>query len=199
MKTPAQKLLLLLVVWGIAATVAGSFHLLSHLPVAGGPLLIGGLTAGFSLALARVGWLKAAAAALTIRTMLTLHLGRFIGLYFLWLQAQGRLPVEFAQRAGGGDILAAAGALGLLFWPEGAGFRRALGWWNLFGAADLLLAVGTAGWLNLTRPGSMVEITQLPLTLVPLWAVPVLLSSHIHLVRQQVGRSGFFAATSVSA
>ena len=47
------------------------------------------------------------------------------------------------------------------------------------------MAVGTAAWLTLTRPGSMVEITELPLTLIPLWAVPVLLSSHILLLRQQ--------------
>jgi hypothetical protein len=89
-------------------------------------------------------------------------------------------PAEFAHRAGWGDIAAAGGALVLLFWPEGAGFRRALLGWNIFGAADLLLAFGTAGWMNLTRPGAMIEMSGLPLTLVPLWLVPVLLSSHIY-------------------
>lgn len=186
MKTSSQRLLLLLALWGLAAGVAGFFHLLQHLPPASAPVLIAGLTVGFSLALARLGWLQEAAAALGVRTILAAHLVRFVGIYFLWLQAQGRLPAEFAERAGGGDIMAATGALGLLFWPEGRGFRRALFWWNIFGAADLVVAVGTAAWLTITRPGSMIEITQLPLTLIPLWAVPVILSSHLYLLRQHV-------------
>jgi hypothetical protein len=184
MNASARKLLLVLAAWGLLATLAGALHLLAHLPPVGAPLLIGGLTLGFSVALARAGGLGTAAATLGVRAILAVHLVRFVGIYFLWLQAQGRLPVEFAQRAGWGDIVAAAGALGLLCWPEGAGFRRGLFWWNLFSAADLFVAVGTAGWLNLTRPGSMVEITGLPLALIPLWVVPVLLSSHIYLVRR---------------
>jgi len=199
MKTPVQKLLLLLAVWGLLATATGALHLFAHLPPVGAQLLIAGLTFGFSVALARVGWLRAAAAALSVRTILAVHLVRFIGIYFLWLHAQGRLPVEFAQRAGWGDIAAAATALGLLFWPESAGFRRALVAWNLFAAADLFVAVGTAGWLNLVRPGSMVEITELPLTLIPLWAVPVLLSSHILLLRQRVCSEAAASPESVQA
>jgi hypothetical protein len=57
--------------------------------------------------------------------------------------------------------------------------------WNLLGAADLFVAVGTAGWLNATRPGSMIEMATLPLTLIPLWVVPVLLTSHLYLLRRQ--------------
>ena len=186
MTTSSQPLLVLLALWFLAAVGAGAFHLLQHLPPASAQLLIAGLTIGFSFALARLGGLKDAAAALSVRSLLAAHLVRFVGIYFLWLHAQGRLPVEFAQRAGWGDIVAASGALGLLFLPEGRGFRRALFWWNLFGAADLVVAVGTAAWLTITRPGSMLEITQLPLTLIPLWAVPVLLSSHIYLLRQHV-------------
>ena len=187
MNSPLTRLVLLLLLWGGAAVLAGAFELLVHVPPPVVPLLIVSLTVAFSVGLARVGWLRDAAAALSVRTILAAHLVRFIGIYFLWLHTQGRLPAEFAQRAGWGDIAAALGALVLLLWPEGAGFRRALFWWNLFAAADLFLAVGTAGWLTLTRPGSMVEITELPLTLIPLWAVPVLLSSHILLVRQKVG------------
>jgi len=199
MKTPVQKLLLLLAAWGLLATATGALHLLAQLPPVGAQLLIAGLTLSFSVALAQVGWLQAAAAALSVRTILAVHLVRFVGFYFLWLQGQGRLPVEFAQRAGWGDIVAAGAALGLLFWPEGAGFRRALVAWNLFAAADLFVAVGTAGWLNLVRPGSMVEITELPLTLIPLWAVPVLLSSHILLLRNRVGRESAAGPESVRA
>lgn len=186
MKSPRSRLLLLLALWGLAATLAGAGHLFLHLPPVAVQLLIAGLTIAFSFAVARVGWLAAAVAGLRVRTILAVHLIRFVGFYFLWLQAQGRMPAEFAERAGWGDIAAAAAAAGLLLWPEGTGFRRALFWWNIFGVADLFVAVGTAGWLNVTRPGSMVELTGLPLTLIPLWAVPVLLASHLYLVRRQV-------------
>jgi hypothetical protein len=181
-----RRLVLFLLLWGAAAVVAGSLHLLVHLPAPAVPLLVAGLTIGFSVGLSRVSWLRDAAATVGVRAILAAHLIRFVGIYFLWLHTQGRLPVEFAQRAGWGDIAAAAGALILLFWPEGKGFGRAVFWWNIIGAADLLLAVGTGGWLNLTRPGSMIELAGLPLTLVPLWLVPVLLSSHINLFRQQL-------------
>ncbi len=191
MNASLWKLLLFLAAWGLLAALAGAGRLLAHLPPAGAPVLIAGLTLAFSVALARAGWLRSAVATLSVRAILAVHLIRFLGVYFLWLHAQGRLPVEFAQRAGGGDIVAAAGALGLLFWPEGAGFRRALFGWNLFGAADLFVAVGTAGWLTITRPGSTVELTELPLTLIPLWAVPVLLSSHLYLWRHRMRREEF--------
>jgi len=184
-KTPTARLLLLLVVWGFVVSLAGAFQLLSHLPPRVPPLLIVSLTVGFSIAVATVDWLKAAAAQLGVRGILSLHLVRFIGFYFLWLHAQGRLPAEFAERAGWGDIVAAVGAVVLLSWPEGVGFRRALLAWTAFGIFDLLVALGTAGWLTITRPDSMIEVTKLPLTLVPLWIVPILLASHIYLMRMQ--------------
>jgi hypothetical protein len=105
------------------------------------------------------------------------------------------LPAEFAHRAGWGDVIAAAGALILLFWPEGPGFRRALWIWNIVGLADLFVAVGTAGWLNLTRPGSMIEVAGLPLTLVPLWAVPILITSHWVVFRRLCGETCAAAAS----
>lgn len=46
-----------------------------------------------------------------------------------------------------------------------------------------------AGWLNPTRLGSMIEMASLPLTLVPLWIVPMLLAGHIYLFRLPAGRT----------
>jgi hypothetical protein len=182
MSRPHRLLLGVAAAWGVAAAIAGAFGLLGRLPRFGPPVLFAGLVVGFNLAIRRVGWLGAAARTLGLRAILALHLLRFIGFYFLWLEASGRLPAEFAQRAGWGDVVAAAGALVLLFCPEGPGFAGALFAWNWFGAADLLVAVGTAGWLNATRPGSVRELAALPLTLLPLWIVPLLLTSHIVLM-----------------
>jgi len=186
MTNPRLRLVVLLLLWGGAASAAGLFRLLVQLPPLLVPIIVAGLTIGFSWSLSRVRWLREAAAAVGVRAILAAHLVRFVGCYFLWLETQGRLPVEFAQRAGLGDIAAAGGALVLLFWPESKGYRRVVFWWNLIGAADLLVAVGTGGWLNLVRPGSMIELSGLPLTLVPLWLVPVLLSSHVYLLRRHL-------------
>ena len=187
MKPSLRPLLLPLALWGLAAGIAGSVHLLVHLPPVAVPILVAGLTTALALASARLPSVSEAVAGLGLRTILTVHVGRFLGFYFIWLHTQGRLPAEFAHRAGWGDVIAAAGALVLLFVPEGRGFRRAVWAWNVVGLADLLLAVGTAGWLNLTRPGSMIEVAGLPLTLVPLWLVPIYLVSHLVIFRR-VGR-----------
>jgi hypothetical protein len=186
----------LLALWGLAAGAAGAVHLLAHLPGAGPQILVASLTISLSVAVMRVGWLRDAVKKVSARKILGLHVLRVVpGAWFLWLYAQGRMPVEFAERAGWGDIIAGLGATGLLFWPEGVGFRRAARLWNIFALADLIVAVGTAGWLNATRPGAMVEISSLPLALIPLWLVPMLVATHILLFR----RLGCAASDATSA
>ena len=185
MKTSSlPRFLILLAAWGLAAVAAGGVHLLYRLPPYAVPMLVAGLTIGLTMAVLRAGWIGETIGEISSRRILAVHLIRFVGFYFLWLHARGRLPAEFAHRAGWGDVIAAAGALVLLFWPEGRGFRRVLWIWNVVGLADLFVAVGTAGWLNLTRPGSMIELSGLPLTLVPLWGVPILMTSHFVIFRR---------------
>ncbi len=183
MNIASRRLLILVVAWGTAAAAAGSAHLLARVPVPVVPLFVALPAALLAAGMLRAGWLNSAMAALGTRGILAAHLVRFIGLYFIWLEARGRLAPEFAQRAGWGDVVAAAGALALLFWPRGPSFRRAVAVWNAVGLLDLLVAVGTATWLNVTRPGSVNELAGLPLALVPLWLVPMLLASHLYLIR----------------
>ena len=185
MTPPLRRLLALIFLWGVAAALAGAYGLLGRLPRLGPPALIAGLLLGFGLAIRRIPWLGVAVRTLGVRWILAVHLLRFLGFYFLWLQARGRLPMEFAQRAGWGDVAAAAGALVLLCLPDGPASARALQIWNWFGIADLAVAVGTAGWLNASRPGSVQELAVLPLALVPLWLVPLLMTSHLELLARR--------------
>lgn len=190
MKPSVVRLVTLLLVWGLLTAVAGYFHFIAHVPSGVVPVLVFGLSVTLSFAAARVPWLQDAIVAIGLRRLLALHLIRFVGAYFLWLNAQGRLPIEFATRAGWGDIAAALGAVVLLFWPQSPSFRPALLIWNTIAMLDLFVAVGTAGWLNVVRPGSMAEIAGLPLTLVPLFFVPVLMASHVVIFRQFAAMQG---------
>ena len=193
----SSRFLVFLAVWAVVATVAGALHLFLHLPPVGVQGVIVLVSLSFSVALARVSWLRSGAEALPVKAILAFHLTRFVGIWFLWLYAQGRMPAEFAQRAGWGDIAAAVGAMVLLVWPMGRGFWRALVVWNVLAAVDLFVAVGTAGWLNRTRPGSMIELAVLPLALIPLFLVPVLIGSHFVLLRRGAGKA--FGAQRVAA
>jgi hypothetical protein len=193
------KLFVLLALWGAVAALAGAYNFLGHLPPRLAPVVIAALSISFSVALSRVGWLRDAMTGLGLRTIIGVNVIRFVGAYFLWLQAQGKLPAEFAQRAGWGDIAAAVGAIVLLVWPEGSSFRWALFGWNAFAMLDLFVAVGTAGWLNVVRPGSMNLISHFPLALVPLWIVPVLLAGHVYLFRQLFRGAGLPARGSIHA
>ncbi|HET7537477.1 MAG TPA: hypothetical protein VFJ90_13540, partial [Candidatus Didemnitutus sp.] len=191
MKTPLSRLIGLLAIWAAGAVALVVTPALAWLPVPPAlniPLVALALTVGFGVSVLNLGWLHAAFAELGVRRLVAAHGFRFVGAVFLGLYAQGRLPAEFAHRAGWGDILTAAGALALVFVPEGPWFRRALWGWNLFGTADLIVAVGTAAWLNVTRPGSMAPMAGLPLSLIPLFAVPVFLGTHVWLFRWLAGQ-----------
>lgn len=185
MKT-SLSLTVVLIVWAVLAVIAGACHLLAYLPPLGVQIAVVSLIVGFSLAVMRVRSLHDAVGQLSIRTLVAVHVVRFLGFYFLWLETQQRLPSEFAQRAGWGDVAVAAGAVALLLFRARTVPRSVFVAWNLFGIADLLLAVGTATWLNVTRPGSMNEVASLPLTMVPLFLVPVLIASHVQLIRRLV-------------
>jgi hypothetical protein len=189
-KSPNPRFIALIVAWGLAAAVAGGFHAMARVPPLANPIVIAGATVAFASAALVAGWVGEGMRSLGPRGIVAAHTARFVGFYFIWLEGQGRLPREFAERAGWGDVVAATGAVALLLIPRGRAYRGALFAWNLVGLADLVVAVATAAWLGIARPGSMVEITTLPLALIPLWLVPMLIASHLFLMRAKAGGDG---------
>ena len=145
------------------------------------PLVLFGLTAALlALAWGHAGfraWLR----TLDARWLVALHLTRYVGIYFLYLHGQGRLPYAFAVPGGWGDIVAASVAGGLLvLGPPRSGPRRVIYLaWTVFGLVDLLFVVLTAGRLGLENPASMAELLELPLSLLPTFLVPILIASHL--------------------
>ncbi|NKB68394.1 MAG: hypothetical protein GKR89_15130 [Candidatus Latescibacteria bacterium] len=161
--------------WFILALVAGGTGLIDALPPLAVPLVLWTLVATLLLLLNFWPLLRQWADGLDVRALVGLHVLRFVGFYFLYLHAQGRLPYAFAVPGGWGDIAVASLALPLLFFPG----RRALWVWNIFGLVDILFVVATAGRLVLADPNSMHELTVLPLSLLPTFLVPLIIVSHL--------------------
>jgi hypothetical protein len=115
------------------------------------------------------------------------QLYRALGVVFLILYADGKLPALFAWPAGIGDI-----AIGLLAPIVGFAYARAprdaaglVGAWNVFGILDLVLAV-TTGFM--TAPSFLQPIavqpnsdlmTVLPMVLIPVYLVPLSIVLHL--------------------
>src|SRR5688500_2007451 len=127
-----------LATWLIAAAVFVSAGGLRRVPP---PVPVGTLSFATLLVVWFVRPLRTWASTFAYRGLVAIHLVRFVGLYFLWLSAQGRLSPAFAVPAGVGDVIAALGAMVLLAWGDSKsrGWRRALLAWNVFGLADMAM------------------------------------------------------------
>jgi hypothetical protein len=119
------------------------------------------------------------------KNLLRLNLWRLEGALFLALMATGQMPALWAIPAGVGDIL-----VGVLSFPVASrldspgGVRRAIGF-NLFGLADLIVAVAL-GMMTSPGPAQVFHtvptselVTHFPLALVPAFLVPLAFMLHI--------------------
>ncbi|WP_315833257.1 hypothetical protein [Bradyrhizobium prioriisuperbiae] len=147
-------------------------------------------TIALTLIVARNAKLRRRLSDIALPALIGMHAVRVLGVLFLVLHAQNRLPAEFANMAGWGDIL-----VGLTALPVAWLVARNHPWsrsiallWNVAGLADLLDAI----FLGLTSaPGparlifgevSSVIMASLPWFLIPGFLVPVLLVSHFGIV-----------------
>ena len=108
---------------------------------------------------------------------------RVLGIIFIGLYAQGKLPGMFALPAGWGDVL--VGVLApLAAYASVKGARRSVLGWNILGLGDLVLAV-SLGFLS--SPGQFQQISfdfpnqligMFPLVMIPVFAVPLSILLH---------------------
>ena len=144
-------------------------------------ILIVSLSAAVLLLFWRSSRFRAWSLNVDIRALLLIHVSRFVGIYFLVLHARGQLPYAFAVPGGIGDIAAAATALVLSVYsrtPAGTPWRVIFAW-NVFGLIDILLVVAAAAKLGMANPESMRALLTLPLSLLPTFLVPIIISTHI--------------------
>jgi hypothetical protein len=119
--------------------------------------------------------------------IVSVQLYRAVGLIFLVLYAGGHLPGIFAWTAGACDVL-----VGLLPPVVGIAYarrsRHAADWlraWNLFGIADLIVAVATGFLTSPSRfqmfafgaPNEL--ISAFPLAMIPIFLVPLSIVLHL--------------------
>lgn len=106
---------------------------------------------------------------------------RALGVMFIGLWAVDRLPGEFALPAGWGDIIVGLTAIPVALMAASGHHSSpaVLRAWNLFGVADLIVAVAM-GFLTSPGPYQLLAldhpnllISAYPLVLVPIFAVPL--------------------------
>jgi len=171
-------------VWiGLAAAVAGAGWLTISrpLPVVGLFVVVPLLAAAFATA-----WPTARKAMLSIPlpVMVALNIVRIFAVLFLMLAAEGRLTGPFPYSAAWGDIITGVAAVPVLWLLKDGGARHttAIAAWNLFGAADLVLAIAfgitsAEGSPLQLFPGPGSEAMQhppwsfVPTVLVPIWLI----------------------------
>ena len=140
-------------------------------------------------------WPAARKAMLSIpmQTMIGLNVGRVLAVFFLLLAAEGRLAGPFPYFAAGGDIITGILALPMMRLAAMPGAERTgtIMAWNLFGIADLELAIalgvtsaeGSPLQVFHTAPGSE-AMQQLPWSFVPTVLVPLWLILHAIILAQ---------------
>jgi hypothetical protein len=177
--------------WLGLAVLAGTTGFLVRLPFPGPQLLFTTLFAATLASATLVPAVRDWVDALPLRALIGINATRFIGISFLVLAARGEIAPVFANRAGWGDIATATFAIVLFLAgdPRTAAQRGLVHVWNAFGFLDLLVAVGTATWVTVNgiTPGVQ-PVLSWPLSVVPLFFVPVFLTSHVLIARRLLAR-----------
>jgi hypothetical protein len=179
----------LIAAWFIFALTASALHLFKTDPQV--PPLALGLAVSVPIAIFLL-WFAASAGfrnfalSLNPRTLTFVHSWRIAGFTFLALYAAGLLPGVFALPAGWGDIAIGATAPFAAIKLANISRRRSFILWQTLGIFDLVTAVAlgtTARWISPNEVATAI-MTVLPMSLIPTFAVPLLIILHIICIAQ---------------
>ncbi len=181
---------LVLWIWLGAALYVGYSRLLAPLSPLAIPAIVLGLTILLVLAYRRIAPLRTWIDSLDLRTLVFLHVIRFVGIYFLVLGQRGVLPQRLALPAGVGDVAVAILALGVALYPFSESTRRrAIYYWNIFGLVAILLVVSSVARTALSGSRELAVFAELPLSLFPTFLVPLIIASHLAIFRRLADES----------
>lgn len=131
-----------------------------------------------------------------VRTLTFLQAWRIVGFAFVTGGVYGILPNSFARPAGWGDVLVGLTAPLAALYLTRPGRARAFVAWQLLGMLDLGIAL-TTGLLasGIFHPVAGVltsrELTTLPYSVIPTFAVPVVLIFHFICIWQVARQTAF--------
>ena len=140
---------------------------------------------------------RTAMARAPLPALIGLNTLRLLGLTFVILYAEGRLPAPFAPSAGWGDMFIGATALPVAWAVHRFGARARLPAfsWNALGIADLIVAL-TLGPLSAPGPLQVFigppdssPMTALPWLIIPGFLVPCFLFLHVVIFHRLLGRA----------
>jgi len=176
-----SKVLVTAGIWLLLAVAAGASGLTARLVPPFPQIILMGLVIIQLLLIAILKSFRSWCMTVDLRALVLFHITRFVGIYFLILYSEGRLPYAFAVPGGWGDIAVAVYAVlvALYVKPEGKAGWSVYLLWNLLGFADILFVVITAARLAFSDPASMGELLRLPLALLVTFVVPVIIFTHI--------------------
>jgi len=201
-RTARARLGITLLLWFAFVTAlaaAGLFTITSGGTLAVGtaalvPVIVGLVAFRYSAAL------KSLAAESPLELLVAVHAGRLLGVFFLLLYAEARLPPTFALTAGWGDIAVAAAApfVGWAIHRRAAGWRGIALTWNTLGFADLVLAVTLGVGSAIDSPvrfiyeaASSGTMSALPWVLIPGFMVPLYLLTHLAIFNRLFRRDAY--------
>jgi hypothetical protein len=177
----------LIAVWFVFALSASALHVFKTdlLPVALGLAVTIPIVA-FLLWFATSAAFRQFALSLNPRTLTFVQSWRVAGFTFLVLYAAGILPGVFALPAGLGDIAIGATAPLVAIKLGNFNHRRGFIFWQILGISDLVMAVTLGTIARLISPDGVGTgvMTVLPLSLIPTFAVPLLIMLHVICIAQ---------------
>lgn len=179
-------------VWFVLVLTLSALHILRNGP--NQPPLALGLAVLTPVA-AFLAWFAASprfrqfALQLNPRVLTLVQSWRMAGLAFVALGAYGILPNVFALPAGYGDMAIGLTAPLAALVLAGAEHRRGFLLWQVLGMIDLVTAVSLGTLASVIDPRGIPTsaMTVLPLSVIPAFAVPLLLMLHILCVAQALG------------
>ncbi|MGC2662198.1 MAG: hypothetical protein WA324_29910 [Bryobacteraceae bacterium] len=179
----------LIALWFIFALVASALHAFHNEP--GQPPIAFGLAVltpivVFTLWFASSEPFRQFVLALNPGTLTTVQAWRIAGFVFLVLYTYSLLPAVLALPAGWGDIVIGATAPFVAMKLANRDHRASFILWQVFGILDLVSAVALGATATLINPHAVATdaMTILPLSLIPTFAVPLLLILHVVCIAQ---------------
>ena len=172
-----RGLVIILLIWCVSAVVLGASGVIASLHPPFPQVILFSLVALLLIAYGFSSEFRLWISSVPLEWLVSVHLVRFVGFYFLWLYEHRQLPFAFAVLGGWGDIVVATFALVLLIARPAS--RAIYQVWNTLGLADILFVVSTATRLALADPASVATLLRFPLSLLPTFIVPLIIFTHV--------------------